>query len=279
MGTSSTSAATRANTEASVAEPAPSNTIASVERAMDVLLVFASGDQQWWGITDIARALHMPKAAVHRVLSSLRTRDIVKIDPETHRYALGPAMVTLGLAALNAIQIRRRAQRELAGLSEATHETATLSIRTGNSRMYIDQVTPRREVIMSVSLGVLYPLHAGSSSKAFLAFLSDEEIDAYLAGALESVTEATQVDREQIREDLRRIRERGFAESTGERQPGAASVAAPILDQGGGPIAVLSVCGPANRFPAERDAAVTTLLAVTTRLSAENGYRRGDVWR
>jgi DNA-binding IclR family transcriptional regulator len=262
-----------------VAESAPSQTIASVERAMDVLLVFASGDQQWWGITDIARALDMPKAAVHRVLSSLRTRDIVSIDPETHRYALGPAMITLGLAALNGIEIRHRAQRELSGLSEATQETATLSIRVGDSRMYLDQVTPRRAVLMSVSLGVLYPLHAGSSSKAFLAFLPDDEIDAYLAGTLERVTEATEVDAARILEDLRRIRARGFAESVGERQPGAASVAAPILEQGGTPVAVLSVCGPANRFPAERDAAVRALLAVTTRLSAENGYRVTDVGR
>ena len=90
-----------------------SKTIASVERAADVLLVFASGDRQWWGITDIARTLQMPKAAVHRVLSSLRTRDIVTIDPETHRYALGPALVTLGLAALGNVEIRRRAQREV----------------------------------------------------------------------------------------------------------------------------------------------------------------------
>ena len=39
----------------------------------------------------------------------------------------------------------------------------------GVERIYVDQVTPSREVKMTVQVGASFPLHAGSSSKAFLA--------------------------------------------------------------------------------------------------------------
>lgn len=247
-------------------------TIAAVERAADVLMYFADVDRSNSGITEIARDLGMAKAAVHRVLASLRSRDLIMIDEKTRRYSLGPAALRLGLTYLDGIDVSRLAAAQLPQLSRTTNETATLSVRIGNSRVYVEQVTPPREVIMSVRLGVPYPLHAGASSKAFLAFLRDEEIDAYLAGQLESMTTATIVDKRQLRRQLAEIRSRGWADSVGERQAGAASVAAPVLDHAGVPRAVVSVSGPADRFVKTKDAATRALLDLTQRLSAQLGH-------
>ena len=165
------------------------------------------------------------------------------------------------------------ATAELASVSEDTFETATLSVRTNDIRMYVEQVTPRREVIMSVSMGRPYPLHAGSSSKAFLAFLEKDEIDRYLAEPLVKLTPATVTDRRALARQLREIADRGWAASRGERQEGAASVAAPIFDHAGHPVAVLSVCGPADRFTPEADRYAERLLLSTRKLSARCGYR------
>ncbi|MTD15764.1 helix-turn-helix domain-containing protein [Nakamurella sp. YIM 132087] len=254
-----------------------SQTVAAVERAADVLLYFTRGNGPSLGITDIAAGLGLSKAAVHRVLASLRTRDLVELDENTRKYSLGPMAVVLGLAGLDRLDVRRTAAAELPALSAATGETATLSIRAGGTRVYVDQVTPAREMIMSVSIGVPYPLHAGASSKAFLAFLSDEEIQDYLGaggGALTPITPSTVTDVPKLLADLELIRERGWADSTGERQSGAASVAAPVRDRTGKPAAVISVCGPAARFAEEKDRAVSELLASTERLSMTLGFRR-----
>lgn len=247
-------------------------TVAAVERAADVLMYFAGIDRSDSGITEIARDLGMAKAAVHRVLASLRSRDLITLDETTRRYTLGPAALRLGLTYLDRIDVARLAAAQLALLSQATNETATLSVRTGNTRVYVEQVTPLREVIMSVRLGVPYPLHAGASSKAFLAFLREDEVDAYLAGPLDRVTAATIVDQRRLRRQLAEIRKRGWAGSIGERQAGAASVAAPVFDHAGVPRAVVSVSGPADRFVRSKDAAARALLAVTRRLSAQLGY-------
>ena len=139
-----------------------SRSIAAVERAMDVLLLFGRSAQPDFGVTEIATELGLTKAAVHRILTALRSRDLITVDPSTRRYALGHAAVALGRAYLARTDLRAMAAPELRRLGEQTGETATLSLRRGNTRLYVDQVVPEQELRMEVVLGVPYPLHAAA---------------------------------------------------------------------------------------------------------------------
>ncbi len=250
-----------------------SQTVAAIERAADILLYFTRVQSADLGVTDISNGLGIAKAAVHRVLASLRSRELIQLDEGTHRYSLGPAALALGLSALSRVDVRKLALPELALLSQLTNETSTMSVRVGPERIYLDQITPLREVVMSVSIGVRYPLHAGASSKAFLAFLDQAEITQYLAGPLISVTDSTLIDRDELLSELALIRERGWASSSGERQSGAASIAAPVLNHACAPVAVLSICGPGDRFSPDGEDYVKFLLESTQRLSKKVGYQ------
>lgn len=246
----------------------------TVERALDVLLLFARSPRPDHGVTEIAATMGLSKAVVHRILTSLRSRELVSFDPGTRRYALGPAALSLGHAYTDRLDVRTLAAPELAWLSERAQETATLSIRNGDVRTYVDQVLPDREIRMEVTLGARYPLHAGSSSKAFLAFLPDSEMERYLAGAsLPRLTGQTITDPDRLRRDLRATRERGYATSLGERQEGAASIAAPVLDHTGLPVAVLSVAGPLERLRPHVGECAALVLQATARLAARLGTR------
>lgn len=250
-------------------------TVSGIERALDVLLLFARSSAASLGVSEISRELGLSKAVVHRILTTLCSRQLVTVDPATRRYVLGPSSLALGRAFLARIDIRDLAREPLRRLSRQTNETATLSIRVRNSRIYLDQVTPPRDVKMEVVIGELFPLHAGSSSKAFLAFMSDDERDAYLdSGPLAALTDHTVVDADYLRDELRLIRERGYAVSFGERQAGAASVAAPVFNHEGEPVAVISVCGPVERIRGRVDELSRALLAEVSQLSARLGYQQ-----
>lgn len=256
---------------AGAGERAKRDSSVSVERGADVLLLFASSATPKLGVTQIANELGLSKAVVHRILSALRSKGIIEFDPVSRRYALGPIIMSLGLTYLHRLDVRNVALQELVALSKVTNETTTLSVRTGQTRVYVDQVTPQREVLMSVEIGVPYPLHAGASSKAFLAFLPDDEIDHYLEAPLHKVTAGTITDRRKLRRELLQIAERGWAYSYGERQSDAGSVAAPILDYRDYPIAVVSVCGPSDRMKVEMDNCAEKLIAATNRISHQMG--------
>lgn len=248
--------------------------ISSVERALDVLGVLAAADGPDLGVTEVARALDLSKAVVHRLLTTLASRGFVEVEPTSRRYRLGPSALTLGSAYLDRIDLIDLVRPRLRDLSLATGETATMSLRHGWHRVYVDQVVPDREVRMEVALGRPFPLHAGSSSKAFLAHLDEEDRAAYLAqSVLEVLTPATKVDVAVLRTELDQIRRDGIARSLGERQAGAASIAAPILDARDVPVAVVSVCGPIERFTASSEQATRLLLETTTALSRALGHR------
>ena len=256
----------RAPEETSAGRPRP--VLATIERALAVLDLMVSSDRPDLGVSEIARELDLSKAVVHRVLMTLVARDYVQADPTSRRYRLGPMALVLGSAYLDRLDLRSLALPRLQELSSRTGETATLSLRNGWSRMYIEQVTPEREIRMSVVIGKTFPLHAGSSSKAFLAFLSQQEQEDYLARAeLDALTGSTITDPDTLRTVLSEVRERGYAVSLEERQAGAASIAAPVLDRSGRPIAVISVCGPVERFRPQLDDVPPLLLETCSDLS------------
>lgn len=257
----------------SVAAPEDSGKlIASVERALDVLLLFARTDGPDLGVTEIARELNLSKAVVHRLLVTLASRRLVGADPTSRRYRLGSAALTIGAAYLDRLDLTGLVNPHLRDLSDATQETATMSVRSDWYRVYVTQVVPEREVRMEVAIGRPYPLHAGSSSKAFLAHLPEDERERYLQQpSLAALTEQTLVDVRTLRADIEVIRRRGYAMSLGERQAGAASIAAPILDREGDVVAVISVCGPAERLGPRIEGVAPQLLSVTNAVSRALG--------
>lgn len=249
-------------------------TVNGVERALDVLLLFAKTDAPTLGVSEVSRMLGLSKAVVHRILSALCGRELLEIDENTRRYALGRQALALGMAFLDRVDIRDLAREPMRRLTRLTNETTTLSIRVRDSRVYVDQVTPPRDVKMTVQIGAPFPLHAGSSSKAFLAFLSPEEQEAYLnSGPLPALTDHTIVDVSILRDELRLTRERGYALSFGERQAGAASIAAPIINHEEKPVAVLSICGPVERIRGRVDELAAVLLPEVRELSSRLGRR------
>ncbi|MEU8135088.1 IclR family transcriptional regulator [Streptodolium elevatio] len=254
-------------------EETTGRSIAAVERAIDVLLFFGRSGRPDLGVTEISQELGITKGAVHRILTALRSRRLVTADPTTRRYALGPAAVALGRAYLARTDLRMLAAPELRRLAETCGETATLSVRRGETRLYVDQVPPSSELRIEVPLGTPFPLHAGASSKAILAFLTEDEIDAYLGQArLEVLTERTVTNAAALRKEIGLIRKRGYAASSGERQEGAAAVAAPVLDHDGCVIAVVSLAGPQFRFRQRASEYAQHVVDAANRVSAEFGH-------
>lgn len=249
-------------------------TVTSIDRATDVLVLFAENGNRSLGVTEIAHTLGLSKAVVHRILTSFRAKGFIEIDEHTHRYRLGPRVLHLGFAYMDGIDVRGIARPVLEELSRATNETSTLSIRSGFARVYVDQVTPQRDVKMVVQLGRHEPLHAGASSKALLAFLNPSEIDEYLSQPLEKLTPLTITNPKTLRRELAEIRRLGFAVSMGERLEGAGSVAAPILGYEGIPAGVISLSGPVDRFRDVAPRASKVLLEATNRLSEKVGYSK-----
>lgn len=249
-----------------------SATISTVERSADILLLLKERGGGNVGITEISGTLGLPKAAVHRILASLRSRGLVQLDEESRRYSLGVEALRIGLAYLEGLDVRKIAHPFIVELSRRTHETGTLSVPSGpHHRVYVDQVTPQRQVIMSIQVGQTNPLHRGASSRALLAFMPEQRRADYFTWWQTSDEGWSQAAEDLLREDLETIREQGWAHTVEQRIEGAASIAAPVIGYDGVPVGVLSVCGPAHRFVDAFDVNRATLLETAEMVSERCG--------
>lgn len=244
-------------------------------RVTDVLLLFTDGPKSL-GVSAIARELGLSKAVVHRILRTLADRRLIVTEPDTRGYRLGPAAAALGARALRDSHLRTTAMPLLRSLQQETGETTTVSAQVPDGRVYLDQVESSREIKMTVEVGRRFPLHAGSSGTCMLAFLPQEEQEAVLAGDLRALTSRTVTSAQTLRSRLAEVRRLGYARSSGERQEGAGSVAAPVFAFDGTVVGAISVCGPVDRVDAgARERFIPLLREAADSLSRSLGWQGG----
>ena len=133
----------------------------------------------------------------------------------------------------------------LRALRDKTRETATLSVLSSHSRIYLDQYESPQEIKMIVEIGVRHPLHSGASSRAILAYLPEAYVDEAVA-QLEALHPG--FDEAGYRHKLDKVRKDGYAVSQNERNTGAASIAAAFFDKAGNVLGSISSCGPVSRY-------------------------------
>lgn len=228
--------------------------VAAVERAVAVLGELADAPDDL-GTNEIARRTGINASSVSRLLATLSKDQYVRRVPGTGRYRLGLRLIQLGNAALARVDFREVVRPHLSALMDATGETATLSVPGGDTTITVDFVQSPSSVRSVAEIGRPSIAHATSTGKVFLAYggtLPDGPLHAY--------TPRTITDRRQLAREVAAVRERGWAQAVGEREPDLNAVAVPVLDAAGELVAVLELQGPAGRFDAtEMQAAVTKL--------------------
>lgn len=224
-----------------------SDSVRSVERALDILLCF-SLEKPTLSLTQIAEQVGMHKSTIHRLLTTLEAKRFVTRDKTTGIYRLGFRFLELGSIMLQDIDINRWAQSYLQHLSTLSGETVDLAVLDGDHVVYLQVVNSHQRVKIAAAVGEQLPVYCTATGKAFLAYLSEYQVEEILAKGMVKHTEHTVVSHSDLYKDLQKIRERGFSISKEEYEKDINAVAAPILDDNGCPIAVIAIVGPSFRL-------------------------------
>lgn len=215
----------------------------SVDKALAILKQFSASEPQL-GVSELGRRLGLTKSTVHRLLGSLVKAGLAEQDPNTRQYMLGREAVQLGYTAIYSDPLLNMALPYLHYLAHEAGETAYLAERRGDQAVTVLQVlspTLREQLRWSKEM----PLHSTSSGKVLLAYAEERERKAVLNRGLARYTEHTVTDPEVLREQLRNVREDGYAVSFEEHSLGYNGVAVPVRDPDDQVIAALTLAGPA----------------------------------
>jgi len=239
-----------------------------VERAFRVLDALADADEL--GTNELARRTGVNASTVSRLLATLAAARYVEHVPESGRYRLSLRLIELGNAVLGRLDLRALARPHLQELVRATGETATLSVPGEHDAVTVDYAHSSSVVQSVAQIGRPSIGHATAAGKVMLAFGSVELPPA----PLPAFTPRTITSRPQLLEALERVRRRGFADASEERDAGLAAIAAPVWDSRGELAGILGVQGPSSRFETKAmRSAVAVLLEHAASLSAALGWR------
>jgi DNA-binding IclR family transcriptional regulator len=221
--------------------------VQSVQRAAALLEAIAAAAEPLTA-PELAERCGLNRSTAWRILATLEEKSLVDRDPATNRYSVGHAVTRLASAAADSLP--RQARPHLEELSRRTGETVSLAVPRRLQLVYVDQVQAPH-VMAADWLGRAVPLHATSTGKALLAFLPPEELESALTQSLPPFTDRTITDPARLREELDRVRRRGYAVSRGELETALWGTSAPVLDRAGRAIAVVSVWGAEARLKAK----------------------------
>jgi DNA-binding IclR family transcriptional regulator len=227
----------------------------------------------------IARDLGLPRSSVYHLLAVLRREGFVVHLPEERRYGLGVAAFELGSAYTRQAPLQRVARPVLARLVDATTHNAHLAVLHGRDVLYvIEERAPGRPPLVT-DVGVRLPAHLTASGLAMLAALPPAQVRA-LFPSRDAFVQRHGVGPSSLpalRRELARVRQAGFAHEDGSVTPEFASVAAPVLDHGGHPVAGIAVTYPAHEVDDPAVAAITRhVTRASTELSRQIGGRSPD---
>lgn len=248
----------------------------AVERAL-IILKHLSRSGEELGIRELSRALGFSPAGVQKIMNALNAQDFVIQNEETKRYALGPAMLQIGLAMLARLEVRQVARPYLEALAKTTGETAFLGVRDSDEIFYIDKVLPNSELRMDAPLGVSRPYNCTAVGKVILAHLPTSEFERLAAAeSFVQFTPSSITDPTQLAAELEKIRQQGYALDQEEFRVGGCCVAAPIYDHNGQVVAAITAAGPAERVQASLDSIIEQVLDKGQEISARLGYDVGQ---
>ncbi|QNG19262.1 IclR family transcriptional regulator [Rhodococcus triatomae] len=204
--------------------------IGVLDKAMGVLHAVA---EQPCSLSELCVRTGLPRATAHRLAVGLEVHRLLARDSDG-LWCPGPGLAELAASAND--PLLSAASMVLPRLREITGESVQLYRREGTQRVCVASMEPPTGLRDTVLVGARLPMTAGSGAKVLLAWADPQIQRAILPEAAFG---------ERILLDVRR---RGWAQSAAEREPGVASVAAPVRDAGGAVVAAVSVSGPIDRM-------------------------------
>jgi IclR family transcriptional regulator, KDG regulon repressor len=233
-------------------KPAARKTIASVQRALDILNLF-NNKQTELGNAEIAKRVNLAVGTASGLIYTLKINNYLDQNPTNRKYRLGLKLAERAAVLLDALDLRKIAGPYLEELRDWCGESVNMAMRDSNEVVYIERLYGTHSLGIRSELGKRGPLHSTALGKAILAFIPTSEFDTLMNGYdFFPVTPYTITDLKSFSEEILKIHAKGFAVDGQENELGGRCVAAPIFDRVGYPIAAVSVSVPIQRLP-EKD--------------------------
>jgi len=221
-------------------------TLGSVEKAFNILEQIKSEGRV--GLSELAGQLDIPKSTAHIYLQTLQSEGfVVKVDEE---YTLSYRFLEYGGEFRNQSKLFRTARAEVNKLKADTGEVASLGIEENGLRVLIYKSEGPDAIHDNAPVGEYTHMHWTALGKAILAHYPRTRVESIIdKHGLPRANEHTITDRDELYEELERIRDRGYSIEDQDRRQGVLTIGAPIHSRSANEVVgAVSASGPKIRL-------------------------------
>ena len=238
---------------------------ATVEKALDVLFHLHDAGGAL-GLSEIGRALELPKSSCHRLLSALVSREVVERD-DSGRYRPGLALLSLGIGAQGREPVVAAARPILEAQANLLGETVFVVGLRRDSLRVLDKFEGPGFLRAAPGVGDVIPSDVTAVGKLYQVFGERRPIDSDSPGPIASAEREIVLDR-------------GYATNRDAWIDGLSVLAVPIWQSEGRSnrrmVATLAVAAASTRFEAlGEEQTASRLLAAGGEIAARLGGRHG----
>ncbi|MEG2171619.1 MAG: IclR family transcriptional regulator [Desulfovibrionaceae bacterium] len=222
-------------------------TIGAITKACTLLEKLS--EKKTWELSELCKALDMPKTTVHRMLLTLEDEGFVTQAHWGGMYSLSYKLFSIGRKVVNYSNIVDVVKPFTEYLLDELDETINLCVVSGTDMIILDKKVTTQALRPDNIVGSSFPIFYSASGKAFLSFTPQEYYDATLEKIRANTT--PRISDQAFTGFLQEIsdaRVSGLAYDNEEIFQGVRCVAAPIIDLRNNAIAALSVSAPTVRL-------------------------------
>jgi IclR family pca regulon transcriptional regulator len=191
-------------------------------------------------LSDVARAVDLPKATARRALYTLERLGYVTLIDRMYR--LAPKILELATAYLTSNSVAAIVQPACDRICAEVRQSCTVSVLDGSDAVMVARALPGHLPSIGYGVGLRLPAYCSALGRVLWAARSDEQLDTMLATAdLQKVTPYTVVDRRKLRKCIVEARRSGYAYANQEAELGFHSIAVPVRRYDGTVVAAMNI--------------------------------------
>ncbi|WP_164670300.1 IclR family transcriptional regulator domain-containing protein [Virgibacillus doumboii] len=223
--------------------------IQSLEKGLNVIKAF-SEETPTLTISETAKITGYSRPTARRILLTLEHLGFA--ESRNGVFSLTAHTLTLGYAYLSTQNIWNIAHPFMREFVEQTGESSSIAVLDGTDIIYVARVPTKRIMTITLNVGSRLPAYATSMGHVLLANLSKVEFDRYLEdAAFDKYTDNTLTTKEELTEELEKVRKRGWAGVEQQLEEGLRSIAVPIKNAEGKAFAAINCSAHAGRIGKE----------------------------
>lgn len=256
-------------------EPGRTGGIKSIVKAARVINMLADAGEPL-SLAQMSANMAISKSTLHGIISTLVDVKFVVQEQHSGRYRLGMRLFEIGNAISSQWNVRKIAYPYIQQIVAEVGETVHMAVLHDYEVLYINKQESTSSIRIVTDIGMKLPAHCTGLGKALLSGMSRLELQFMVKSkGLPKHTDSTITDFEDLWEEMKLIRSRGYATDEQEFVEGLSCIAVPVFNHAGEIIAALSISGPVSRMQGDKlRQCRESLLKASAAISEQMGYEK-----